>query len=132
MRSKLARASALALAIGMVALVVSHAGLSGCRGASDPSPTPTAESDVVARLAPTGTSSSASSAASASNRATAPTEGSPSSAAAAGMKPAPSAPRFMGASKAAPVFRDDDVNSLNSRPPEAVKQQGKPQSGTPR
>ncbi len=127
MGSQVVRAGALALAVGMGALVVGHAGLSGCRGPSEAVTTPSAETKA-ASVAPKGTETS-NGAAPASSLAGNVVPGEPPNAGATISKPAPSAPRFMGASKAAPVFRDDDVEAMGAKPQPALQQASKPQMG---
>jgi hypothetical protein len=57
-------------------------------------------------------------------------QGEPPNSGATISKPAPSAPRFMGASKAAPVFRDDDVQAMGAKPQPALQQANKPPMGS--
>ncbi len=127
MGSQIVRAGALALAVGMSALVVGHAGLSGCRGPGEAVTTPSAETNATS-VSPRGAETS-NGPVPASSLPGSVAQEDPSNGGATISKPAPSAPRFMGASKAAPVFRDDDVQALGAKPQPAVQQANTPQMG---
>ena len=116
MGSQIVRAGALALAVGMSALVVGHAGLSGCRGPGEAVTTPSAETNATS-VSPRGAETS---------NGPVPASSLPGSVA---QEDPSNAPRFMGASKAAPVFRDDDVQALGAKPQPAVQQANTPQMG---
>lgn len=116
MKSRLARLGALALAIGMLGVVVVHGGLAGCRGPENvaPSAEPASAQAPVRAPAASGAPAALGSSIAEAAGSTSPSVQAPHPSAAA--RPAAKTPRFMGASKAAPVFNEDDVKPAPNPP----------------
>lgn len=113
MRNRFARAGALALALAVLGLVVAHAGASGCGRPEDAVTTPTAERTAP----PTPTKAPPDPSGQAVEAAERPAPSALPSAGGVTIKPASRPPRFMGASKAAPVFQEGDVFEGQNPPP---------------
>jgi hypothetical protein len=114
MKSRLAQVGALALAGGMLSLIVGHAALSGCHGPAETVATPSADSISTNQVATPDKSKTPDLASTAGGA-----PASPPALVSAPMvvKPAPPAPVFMGASKAAPVFRGDQLHAATPSTP---------------
>jgi hypothetical protein len=126
MRDRLAKAAALTLSLGVSTLVVAHG---GCRGRDDATATPSAEAPTASVATTPATPATPSSVATgASSAATAPSSPAPP-----GASTAPRPPRYMGASKAAVVFDEDDVKQagIANAPPSAAQQRPSPPAQQP-